>query len=81
MIILLILEQSGGKKADGKPVLNKELIVLLDNLILNKLPLTNFVKVKAHQAKPKDQKSLWLWNGNYIADKLAEEGRIQAEQL
>jgi ribonuclease HI len=74
-------KKKGWKKADGKPVLNKELIVLLDNLILNKLPLTNFVKVKAHKAKPKDQKSLWLWNGNYIADKLAEEGRIQAEQL
>jgi ribonuclease HI len=74
-------KKKGWKKADGKPVLNKELIVQLDNIISNKLPLTTFVKVKAHQAKPKDQKSLWLWNGNYIADKLAEEGRIKAEQL
>jgi ribonuclease HI len=74
-------KKKGWKKADGKPVLNKELIVLLDNLISNKLPLTTFIKVKAHQSKPKDKKLLWLWNGNYVADKLADEGRIKAEQL
>ena len=74
-------KKNGWKKADGKPVLNKELIVLLDNLISNKLPLTTFIKVKAHQSKPKDKKLLWLWNGNYVADKLADEGRIKAEQL
>lgn len=68
------------KKSDGKPVLNKELIVKLDHLISNRLPLTTFVKVKAHQKKPTDQKMVWLWKGNFIADKLAEEGRMIAEE-
>jgi ribonuclease HI len=68
------------KKSDGKPVLNQELIVKLDHLISNRLPLTTFVKVKAHQKKPTDQKMLWLWKGNFIADKLANEGRMIAEE-
>lgn len=68
------------KKSDGKPVLNKELIVKLDHLISNRLPLTTFVKVKAHQKKPTEQKMLWLWKGNFIADKLANEGRMIAEE-
>lgn len=68
----------GWKKSDGKPVLNKELIIELDNLITNHLPLTKFVKVKAHQKKPSDPAKVWLWKGNFIADKLAEEGRMIA---
>lgn len=68
------------RKSDGQPVANKELIIKLDNLISNRLPLTTFVKVKAHQPKPKDQKKLWLWTGNFIADKLADEGRMIAEK-
>lgn len=71
-------KRRGWKKSDGKPVLNKELIVELDNLISNRLPLTKFVKVKAHQRKPKDSNKIWLWKGNFIADKLAEEGRMMA---
>jgi hypothetical protein len=38
--------------------------------------LTKFIKVKAHQSKPSDEKLVWLWKGNYIADKLPEEGRM-----
>ena len=68
------------KKSDGNNVLNKELIVKMDNLISNRLPLTTFVKVKAHQKKPSDQKMIWLWQGNFIADKLADEGRKIAEK-
>lgn len=63
-------------KSDGKPVLNQEFIKKLDNLIKNKLPLTTFVKVKAHQKKPKDKSKIWLWEGNYIADDLANKGRF-----
>ena len=73
-------KKNGWKKANGKPVLNKELIIQLNDIISNKLPLTKFVKVKAHQTKPVDEKLLWLWNGNYIADKLAEQGRIKSER-
>jgi ribonuclease HI len=68
------------KKSDGKPVLNKELIIEFDNLITNRLPLTTFIKVKAHQKKPIDPKKIWLWKGNFIADKLADEGRMIAEE-
>ena len=71
-------KKRGWKKADGKPVLNKELIVELDNLITNRLPLTKFVKVKAHKKKPKDPSKVWFWEGNFVADKLAEEGRMIA---
>jgi len=72
-------KRRGWKKSDGKPVLNKELIEEFDKLITNRLPLTTFVKVKAHQKKPKDPKKVWLWKGNFIADKLAEEGRMIAQ--
>jgi len=71
-------KRRGWKKSDGNPVLNKELIVELDNLITNRLPLTTFIKVKAHQKRPKDPSKVWLWKGNFIADKLAEEGRMMA---
>jgi ribonuclease HI len=71
-------KRRGWKKSDGNPVLNKELIIELDNIITNKLPLTKFVKVKAHQNKPKDKDKLWIWEGNFIADKLAEEGRLSS---
>ena len=64
------------KKSDGRPVLNQDLIMKLDNLITNKLPLTTFVKVKAHQKKPIDESKQWLWEGNYIADELANKGRF-----
>ena len=74
-------KRRGWKKSDGKPVLNKELIVELDNLISNRLPLTKFVKVKAHQKKPRDPAKVWLWKGNFIADKLAEEGRMMASMM
>jgi hypothetical protein len=52
----------------------------LDNLISNRLPLTTFVKVKAHLKKPTDQKMVWLCKGNFISDKLAEEGRMISEE-
>ena len=74
-------KRRGWKKSDGKPVLNKELIVELDNLISNRLPLTKFVKVKAHQKKPRDPAKVWFWKGNFIADKLAEEGRMMASMM
>lgn len=73
-------KRRGWKKSNGQPVLNKELIIKLDQLISNIFPLTTFVKVKAHQKKPKDPKLVWAWKGNFIADKLAEEGRMIAEQ-
>lgn len=73
-------KKRGWKKANGEPVLNKELIIELDKIILQRLPLTTFVKVKAHQNKPKDKTKFWLWEGNFIADKLAEEGRMMAEK-
>jgi len=73
-------KRRGWKKANGQPVLNKELITKLDQLISNQLPLTKFVKVKAHQKKPKDPKLIWAWKGNFIADKLAKEGKMIAEK-
>ena len=69
-------KKKGWKKRDGKPVLNQELIIQLDNIITHRLPLTTFIKVDAHKIKPTDGISLWLWNGNNIADKLANEGRL-----
>ena len=80
LVLLSGWKKNNWKKSDGKPVLNKELIVKLDNLISNRLPLTTFVKVKAHLKKPTDQKMVWLWKGNFISDKLAEEGRMISEE-
>lgn len=74
-------KRKGWKKSDGKPVLNKELIIKLDQLISNIFPLTKFVKVKAHQKKPNNPALIWEWKGNFIADKLADEGRMIAEKL
>jgi ribonuclease HI len=72
------------KKADNQPVLNKELVQKLDQLISNQLPLTTFVKVKAHKKKPtyknENDKSFWIWKGNKIADELSKQGRKIAEQ-
>lgn len=76
-------KRRGWKKADGKPVLNVELVQKLDQLIRNRLPKTKFVKVKAHKAKPskaQGKEAFWLWEGNKIADDLANQGRAIAEQ-
>lgn len=72
----------GWKKSDGQPVKNLELVKKLDELIKNRLPKTAFVKVKAHKRKPPrtNERAIWLWNGNDIADKLANQGRKIAEQ-
>lgn len=77
-------KRKGWKKADGKPVLNRDMIIMLDQLISNSLPRTTFVKVAAHKNKPKPsdgQEALWLWTGNHEADRLANEGRKIAEKI
>jgi len=71
-------KKRGWKKSNGNKVLNVELLKELDLLITNKLPHTHFIKVKSH-CKEKDfpaDKS-WIWKGNYIADKLANKGRLE----
>lgn len=68
-------KRNGWKKANNKPILNVELIIKLYSLITNYFPLTTFVKVKAHTKKPDDPKKQYIWKGNYIADKLAFQGR------
>lgn len=76
-------KRKGWKKADGKPVLNKELVEKLDQLVTNRLPKTKFVKVKAHQKKPPrsaGERVYYLWKGNFQADLLAKQGRTIAEQ-
>ena len=69
-------KRNGWKKRNKKPVQNKELLEQLDLIISNYLPQTKFIKVDAHKAKPTNPSELWLWNGNNIADKLANEGRL-----
>lgn len=74
-------KRKGWKKSDGKPVLNLELVQKLDQLLSNRLPKTRFVKVKAHTQKPpKESELFWKWEGNDVADELANQGRRIAEQ-
>lgn len=75
-------KRKGWKKADGKSVLNKGLVEKLDQLMMNRLPKTKFVKVKAHQKKPHrsaGDEAYRLWKGNHQADLLANQGRAIAE--
>lgn len=76
-------KRRGWKKSDGQPVKNQGLLEKLDQLITNRLPKTTWKKVKAHQKKPpsSDGYKCWLWQGNYIADELASDGRVMAERL
>lgn len=70
--------KKGWKKADGKPVLNDDLLKILYNLINNKKFITEFIHVKAAHdfSEPTDKSSkLWIdWYGNNQADLLAREG-------
>lgn len=67
------------RKSNKKPVENREIIEQVDSIIQTKLPRTNIIKIKSHQPKPYNTESreYWLWYGNYIADKLANEGRFK----
>jgi ribonuclease HI len=71
-------KKRGWKKWNGQVIKNVELVQKLDKLLL-RLPNTKFVKVKAHQKKPKDPSKLFEWRGNNIADALAKKGRRIAE--
>ena len=69
-------KKRGWKKSNGHSVLNIKLLKKLDFLI-TKIPNTSFVKVKSHCKEsdfPEDKR--WIWKGNFIADKLANKGRI-----
>ena len=73
---------NGWKTANGKDVKNKDLIVWLDNLITLSKDIFDieFIHVKAHRSKkeaPSDKKSKEYkkWYGNYMADKLAVNGK------
>jgi len=71
-------KKRGWKKSNGNSVLNVELIKRLDFLMTNKLPNTTFIKVKSHCKEidfPENKR--WIWKGNYIADKLANKGRLE----
>lgn len=75
-------KRRGWKKADGQPVKNQELLEVLDQYISNQLPLTKFIKVKAHRQRPSSgQHAIWSWEGNHIADQLANDGRKMAESI
>ena len=67
------------KKADGKPVLNMDLIFNLDKLLnqYSNIKIT-FNHVRSHQVEPpKTNKDTYiLWYGNEQADKLANQGKI-----
>jgi ribonuclease HI len=77
-------KKKGWKKSDGKPVLNKELVEKMDDLLTNRLPKTTFIKVKAHKKMPPRTAGVdafLVWNGNRIADELANQGRKIAEAV
>jgi len=63
-------EKNDWKKADNKPIQNKELVKQLYYLSLNLS--VKFNHVKAHTKEPsKISKEYFDWYGNYMADKLA----------
>lgn len=61
------------KKANGKPVLNVDLIKKLDELRYHPGIHVKFIHVKAHQKEPTNKNTLIYqhWYGNMMADKLA----------
>lgn len=66
----------GWKKADKKPVLNVDLISMIDrwfDLHKNDI-IVEFKHVKSHRSPPRDKSSYeyYLWHGNDMADKLAK---------
>lgn len=76
-------KKRGWKKSDGQPVKNREFLEELDHLVTDYFPLLKWVKVKAHRCKPPrsaGKHSLWLWYGNFEADRLANDGRHRAER-
>lgn len=68
----------GWKKADGKPVLNVDLIYNLYKLI-NQYEHINveFIHVPSHKEEPKEKigEKYRLWYGNNMADLLANNGK------
>lgn len=66
------------KKADGKPVLNIDLIYNLYKLINQYEHIDiEFIHVSSHEKMPKDKNSekYRLWHGNNMADLLANNGK------
>lgn len=64
-------EKNNWKKADGKPILNKELIQEIYELV--KKNNVKFRHCNSHLPEPKDRETLeyYIWYGNSIADKYA----------
>ena len=71
-------KRNGWIKSDGKPVLNRDLLFWAEGLIRTNRHIIKleFEHVKAHTKKPKNKRSQEYkkWYGNYMADKLANQG-------
>ena len=68
----------GWKKADGKEPMNMDLVYWLDALTIQNRDILEitYKHVKAHKNEPvKGTEKHYYWNGNFIADKLANKGR------
>ena len=67
-------EKNGWKKADGKPVDNKDLLVNIREKYKKVKPI--FKHVSSHKSEPSDKSSLeWkFWYGNMKADLFATQG-------
>jgi ribonuclease HI len=72
-------KRNGWKKADGKPVMNTDMIREIDELIQiitrTIVEILEFVHVRSHQSEPRDKNTeKWLtWYGNDRADKMTGE--------
>lgn len=72
-------KRNGWRKADGKPVMNTDMIREIDELIQiisrTIVEVLEFIHVRSHQSEPSDKKSeKWLtWYGNDRADKMTNE--------
>lgn len=73
------------KTANGKDVLNKDLLYGLDHLInlYKDFLVVEFDFIKAHRDPPKDKTSIEYrnWYGNMMADKLAKKGTTTAMKV
>ncbi len=72
--------KNGWKTANGKPVLNRELIERIMDLV--RRTGATFVHVRSHRtAPPQDSAEYAVWYGNFQADKLATDAaRIAKER-
>jgi len=74
-------KKRGWKKYDGKLPKNLDLIYFLYNLTKQheKEIEVSYQHIKAHRNEPeKDSAEYYLWHGNFMADKYANNGRKQS---